>query len=435
MPLHPLLNPYSSNTPMRRFKLGLLIFNLGIWAIFLLNGLLPMLNMAEESWQYPDFAPFIKPIGTDFREGYFYPAKVLLQGKSPYIDYNLIYPPFSAVFSVPFRLFNVDQAYLINVILLFALNIACIVLSLSIAYHVFAPSSIDDESGDWHIAAHHTLLLQMAVYAITCYGFLFSVERGNMDSYPLFFSLLALWLLTRPNTSTKELWISTLLIGIATHLKVYPAALFILVIWKYGRKSLLPILLVNLGLFFSTGIPNAVQFAQRISVYTVKPFIWVGNHSAVSFAFYVNSYLGKRLGLQLPSLLFYLLPLTLWALGAWKLWRRGISPANMTWLFLITVPLMSVIPTVSHDYKLVLLTPVFAMLLFWVLTVSRTGLITGQPGRFIALLTLLVLLFIIGRTPVLLPTLLKNKYPFILAVQFITLLGMLKQTSSLPSGR
>jgi hypothetical protein len=427
-------NTSASNLTKPRLKPGLLIFNLGIWAILLINGLLPMLNMAEESWHYPDFVPFIKPIGTDFREGYFYPAKVLLQGKSPYVDYKFNYPPFSALFSVPFRLFQVDTAYLIDVCLLFALNIASVILGLSIAQHVFAPSVKGDESDDWHPAVYRNLLPQLAVYAVTCYGFLFSVERGNMDSFPLFFLLLALWLLARTSTSNKELWIATVLIGIAAHLKVYPAALFILVIWKYGRKSLLPILLVNLGLFFSTGITNALQYAQRFNSIIGNAYIWVGNHSAVSFAHYVNSYLGEHLGLQLPSLLFYLLPLTFWAVGAWKLWRKGISPTNMTWLFLLTVPLMSVIPTVSHDYKLVLLTPVIAMLLFWVLIEAGTGAIILRPDRFILLLALLLLLFIIGRTPVLLPTLLKNKYPLILAVQFITLIGMYKQTSSAPTG-
>jgi hypothetical protein len=136
-----------------------------------------------------------------------------------------------------------------------------------------------------------------------------------MDTYPLFFSILALWLLTRPSKSTAELWMSVLLIGITTHLKIYPAVLFILIGWKYGWKSLVPILVINLGLLFSTGFTNVGQFIHTISSYTTAPFIWVGNHSAASFATYVNNYLGERLGVQIPGLVFYLVPLTFWGVG------------------------------------------------------------------------------------------------------------------------
>ena len=180
-----------------------------------------MLNMAEGRWIYPDFAPFIVPLGDDFREGYFYPAKILLQGKSMYVDYNSVYPPFSSLFVTPFRLFDVNTAYLVNICLLFALNIASVALSLKIAQRVFQPVN------ETATTVRLSLLTQMSAYAVTCYGFLFSVERGNMDTYPIFFSVLALWLMTREKTSASEVWWSTLLIGMAAHLKLYPAVLFI----------------------------------------------------------------------------------------------------------------------------------------------------------------------------------------------------------------
>ncbi len=68
------------------------------------------------------------------------------------------------------------------------------------------------------------------------------------------------------------------------------------------------------------------------------------------------------------------------------------------------------------------------MLLFWVLTASNNAPMREVPGYLILLLALLVLLFIIGRSPALLPTVLKNKYPFILVVEFITLVGIYKQS-------
>jgi hypothetical protein len=111
--------------------------------------------------------PYIRPIGTDFREGYFYPAKILLQGESPYLEYHLIYPPFSALFSVPFRMFSVDTAYLVNVCLLFALNIAIVILGLSIVHRAFASPGKDDGPADTPITIRRNLMLQMAVYAVT----------------------------------------------------------------------------------------------------------------------------------------------------------------------------------------------------------------------------------------------------------------------------
>ena len=182
---------------------------------------------------------------------------------------------------------------------------------------------------------------------------------------------------------------------------------------------MLPIVLVNLGLYFCTGFTNALLFAKRVGPYTAAPFIWVGNHSAASFAHYINSYFIERIGLQFPTQLFYLLPLAVWGLGFWLLWRRGYSAANATWLFLLTVPLMNVIPSVSHDYKLVILTPIFSAVLYWLIgDFARSG---GME-KLVMLLALMGLLFLVGRTPVLLPTLLKNKYPFVIMLQCLTLL-------------
>lgn len=419
--------PVFADSAEQRLKIMLAIFFLGIWVFFLFNNLLPMLNMDEGRWVFPDFAPYIVPLGDDFREGYYYPAKILLQGKSMYQDYNSVYPPFSSLFATPFRLFDVNKAYLLNVCLLFALNIANVALGVMIARRVFP------QAGKSATAIQLSLLSQIAAYAVTCYGFLFSVERGNMDTYPMFFSLLALWIMTGEKTKSGEVWWSTLLIGMATHLKIYPVVLFAIVIWKYGWKSLLPIVLVNLGLYFSTGLTNAVQFAQQVGSYAANPFIWVGNHSAASFAHYINSYFSERIGMQFPVLLFYLLPLVVWVLGFWLLWHRGYSAANATWLFLLSVPLMSVIPSVSHDYKLVILTPIFATFLYWLIGDHTSR---GRMEEVALLLALMVLLYLVGRSPVLLPTLLKNKYPFVIIFQFLTLLGItleLRRTKKLPS--
>ncbi|HVN55180.1 MAG TPA: glycosyltransferase family 87 protein, partial [Anaerolineaceae bacterium] len=354
--------------PSLAVKLGLGTVILIVLVGYFFNSVILPLNLQAEIWDPPIPFPIIHPIGTDFREGYFYPAKVLLQLKSPYIDYNSIYPPFSSVLFIPFRLVSVQMAYRIQVFALYALNLITILLAIRATQK--ALNSLDDGQKEPGSLPAYALFLSIGFLTVSSYGFNFSVERGNSDIYAQFFCVLALLALLR---QPGNVWLETFLVAAATHLKLYPAILFALIFWKHRWKSLVPILLVNLGLLFITGPFNALQYIQVMERYIPAPFLWGGNHSAASFARMVNETLSRTAGFTLPAFLFTALPLVIWGGGFWLLWRRGFTPLNCALLFILSVPVMNVLPPTSHDYKLVILsTPVVMLLYFLVFNFGKT---------------------------------------------------------------
>ena len=80
--------------------------------------------------------------------------------------------------------------------------------------------------------------------------------------------------------------------------------------------------------------------------------LWWGNHSASALANVLHQLHGW------PSaplyVLFLLVPLAIWALTLVVLIRRGWSDRTAVLAAAACVPVMSVVPAISHDYKLVL---------------------------------------------------------------------------------
>src|SRR3972149_9882356 len=107
----------------KRLKLGIAVVGAGVLLAFLGNDLLSRIDLRTQRWEPPYLFPLVLPVGADFREGLFYPAKILLQGKSPYLDYSSIYPPFTILLAAPFRLFTVSTAYLLQVVLVYDVNL------------------------------------------------------------------------------------------------------------------------------------------------------------------------------------------------------------------------------------------------------------------------------------------------------------------------
>jgi len=391
--------------------------------VILLNAMLPLINLKLGIIELPYLLPAITPSGVDFRKGLYYPAKAVLSGESPYLSPAYIYPPFAAVFSIPFRLFTVQRAYYILVALLFLFNFASVFLSVQIAESVF-PKNRENSSFE-RGGLFYSVIWGVSALTLSTYGFIFSVERGNVDIFPIFFSLLGLWVLIK---KPGWLWPQVLLVTIATHLKIYPAVLFVLLLCKHGWKSLLPIFLVNILLLFISGPANGINFIRVIIQYSNNPYIAVFNHSAASFGSFVNNHLINSFGLMIPPILFVLAPVSIWVVGAYVLWKRKYSPMNAVLLFLLSVPLMNLIPSTSHDYKLVILSSVVAICVYF-LCLGFAG--TGKWRYILLLAALMGVMYYITRSYTMLPTMLASKYPFILMMQGIFLLTVLSTPASL----
>jgi len=59
----------------------------------------------------------------------------------------------------------------------------------------------------------------MGLWLLTSYGFMYEIDRGNIDLYALVFSLLAMWLTIR---SSRSAWLPAAVLALAIGLKLYP---------------------------------------------------------------------------------------------------------------------------------------------------------------------------------------------------------------------
>ena len=385
--------------------------------IWYANQIFPHIRDLNQAWNQYYVFPYMSPVGADFRDGVHFPGTLLANGMDPYDASTFWYPPFSALVFLPFQALDRGPAYSVHVFILVLLTLASIWSATRIAASTVSKDTHPHETSDPGTTI--PLFLSLAYLTINSYGFLFGLERGNFDLYPLAFSLAGLWVLVR---SPNRIWLQVICFSVAAHLKVYPAVLFVLLVWKHGRRSLVPIVLVNAALLFCIGPRPALQFLERLSVVVAGPAAWVGNHSAASFGQMVNGFLGARGWPAIPSMVLIGVPVVVWSASVLVLLRRGYSGSGAVWLFTLSVPLMNLIPSTSHDYKLVLLSAPFAMLLVILL---EHYVVSGRRLPLAQIALACVLLFFLSVSYVGLPSVLGNKYPFILGTQGLILWALL----------
>lgn len=389
----------------RQVTAVIIVLAVGFCAIYFINNILPKIN--TQSWTYieTNTLPIQTPVGYDFRIGSYETAQNLVASHFKQIradgTYTSIYPPFVALVNIPYLLVNENTAYLIHVGFIFLANIACIALAALMARD-YLLSSIGPEKLLVNVLSGF-LFFALLIYTLSSYSFNFSTERGQTDIFALLLSMLALWvLLKRPN----DLWLQVILLSVATNLKIYPAALFLILLIKHGKKIILPVLSVNLVLLFILGPNLAFSFLRTISSGSGvgaglgNIWTWIGNHSAYSFA----DYLARESANRSSNLLMLwpiltLLVVELWFAATFTLFRK-YSTQNTVLYLMISITLMDLFPSVSMDYKLVILSP--AVLLLIALILNQ---IIRRPRLFdyFQLGVVLTILFLIGRPFVMSP--------------------------------
>jgi hypothetical protein len=370
-------------------------------ALALANVALAWIDLDQWAWRAPMLVPSINPIGVDFRIGGYAAAQQFSNVQSGW-------PPFTIVLSAPYLLLEPNAAYVVHVGILIALNLAGIALAVAVLR-----SRDDDGLPLCGPAGDHVGLLApvFAVWLLVSYGFLFSVERGNYDAFPAFLAMLGLWALVR---RPAGIWLPTTAFSLAAQIKVYPALLLLLLIWRFRWKAILPIIACNVVLSLSAGPENLVRFLSGVTSLMTVGYDWVGNSSAKSFSAWVDLLHWGYLP-HLPAKLLIAIPVALLLFTVWRLWRRHDRAATALMLCGLA-PLMFVVPSISHDYKLVLLAGPAVLL---------SGLLMRHIGRGPAepwwmLLTLSLTLFFIARPPSYIwPAILQNKYPWILLYQAV----------------
>jgi hypothetical protein len=172
-----------------------------VFIFYLLNTLYSSISLDGNRWVENSMIPVLPPLGIDFRTGIFRPAEMLASGGSPY-DTGSWYPPFVALAALPLTLLSENSAYQLQFFLLSIANISCILIALRVARTV---SGSRDDAVDK--LASRALFVIVALYTVTGYPFMFSLERGNYDIFAMLFSLTFLWLLIE---KPKSIWLQVI---------------------------------------------------------------------------------------------------------------------------------------------------------------------------------------------------------------------------------
>jgi len=258
------------------------------------------------------------------------------------------------------------------------------------------------------------LALVLGFWLMTSYGFMYEVERGNIDLYALFFALLSVWLMLR---LPRSAWWPAIVLAVAINLKLYPGVLLVILFWRYRWRAVAPVLVVN-GLLLLVAGPGNIRntvtalWANQSSTRA----LWWGNHSAAAMARVLHI-----VTTWAPSWIYVpllLIPLALWVVTMFLLMRRGWNDRAAVLAAAACVPVMGVATAISHDYKLVWYVFPLAVLAAVVATMPRRDSL-----RWTLLFGLLALamMFLSRSSLVIAPALVASKYALLVLLQFLLL--------------
>ncbi|MGA2110721.1 MAG: glycosyltransferase family 87 protein [Anaerolineales bacterium] len=376
---------------------------LGFLASYVLFFLWPIFLNPKQAMFFPRYVPAFGPIGSDLINTLSYSKSLIIEhsiGATPY------YPPlttllFSALVFLPFR-----EAYLIITLGTLAGYAIC-----TLWFPVVA-------SGSRRISP---CLLLLSLTGLLSYGFQFELERGQFNVIAIALALAAIGLFyghprLRP--------VSYVLFTLSVQLKVYPVILIIAFVedwrnWKKEIVRLLAIVVVNVACLFVLGPQVFRDYVAKIQDQVLHPYVWVGNHSAVSFA--MQLFPSHRQAFELGVLaLFVLCFLYAIRVAHARRWP-GLDP----YLLLVCCAAALIIPSESHDYTLPILVPV-AAIFFQRLEIAGKGRIRSGLGVILVVLmsfaysstlfsytTKASLPFVGARIP---PFLIENNFPALLLV-------------------
>ena len=429
--------PRPSDPIQARVIKGMKTLIIGGMLVFLVCNILGQIDLFTWKFDSPLNSIRSQVAGDDFRVGIYRPAKALTEYFNIYPmrenDFSPRYPPLVNVYGLPFLIFDENTAYLVQGILLFLLNIACVGLSCLLVNRVFFSRLKTDASliGMLNVA----LFILFSLLSVTSYPFLFSLERGNYDIVAFFFALLGIWCaITRP----EKVWLQVLLVSIAFHLKIYPGLLFALLLIKHGKKMLLPTLAVNLGLLFIIGPQNAFGYLRSFlsSMGAGNVIGAATSSSGLTFANgLVSLHPGWASAETFLSRAFTLLPLLLWLACLLVLRQQWHTPQGELLMFAASLPPMITVPSIAYDYKLVIIASCFLVLLAgWILTryVQQNPRGAWLGWLFFFVLSALSIRYFDPYYQI--PLWINDKYPTLLAAQIFLLVLLFLETKKAVPG-
>jgi hypothetical protein len=304
--------------------------------------------------------------GRDFRDGLYDPARVFsVEGSG--------WPPLTLIVAWPLTLVQRSTAYAVEVGLMAGAAVGSAILSAVLAVRAVGSGPSRSETGVHGAVDAQSLGIVLGIWLLTSYGFMYELQRGNVNLFALFFSLLAVWLAVRLPHSP---WWPAILLAVAINLKLYPAILLVLLFWRYRLRAVVPVLVANAVLLLVAGPANSWRLLVWLT--TVTPASRVATYGDMGAA--GTAAILRATTTWAPpwiALPLFVVPVALWSATAVVLIRRGWSGRRAVVLAAASVPPMALVPTLSNDYKLVLFVFPLAVL---AAAFAGSGLDRGRIG-------------------------------------------------------
>jgi hypothetical protein len=336
------------------FNQPLILWTLaGFLLAYLLFFITPMFLDYRLQFQYfYRYIPDNVRIGLDIRTITKYISLWLVDGKSPYLDNVIFYPPLYNILLAPLLLVGYPNSYY----LMLALSIASYFLLTFVI-----PARLNPKRD-------LSFLLLFFITGIFSYGLQFELERAQFNLIAFLLCIFSIYLY---HYHQEFRYFAYLFFSISIQLKVYPLIFIIMFIrdwrdWKNNLLRLAGLGAFNFALLFVLGVSVFNDFIRSTiaQVSQAGAYTWVGNHSIKAFVYNLTTdgfgwlpestlaWLRQYSGLLEFLLMLYIAVCFISIIAAaYHRKERGLNP----YLLLACTIGAMVIPSVSHDYKLAIL--------------------------------------------------------------------------------
>lgn len=299
----------------------------------------------------------ITPIGRDLNlatSG----IKSWFSGNGFYDIQNLNYPPLYAIVFSPFLLLTYPTTYFVMT----AVTIFCVILS-----SLILPSLIVKNRDQ-------AILIFFFLTGIFSYGVQFELERGQFNIFAFTLTFLAIYIFHRHYHFRN---LAYLLFSVAVQIKLYPLIFILMFIkgWRDWRSNVLRFVglgIFNFALLFVIGYQGFLDFISTMLILFDSQWNRPYNHSIASFVRNLTTtgfgvlqsgtvalLKEKSLLIEVALIAYFFICLFVVFGRAYKNNENGI---NLDLFLMCTIGAM-ILPSLSIDYKLPLLSPAIALAL------------------------------------------------------------------------
>lgn len=393
----------------------------GFFITYIILFVLPVFLNSDRSISYlTRYIPEIRPIGRDLG---FNTSSIAnwLSGNGLYDFENHYYPPLYAVVFSPFLLINYPMTFYVMTIITLS---SIVIVGLVIPKLLVASEKRE-------------VIVLFFITVIFSYGMQFELERGQFNVFAFMLSLAAVYIFHRHHSFRL---LAYLLISVSIQIKLYPIVYVLLLIkdwrdWKGNILRFVGLGMFNFSLLFILGYQTFVDFLGAIpnlmGAFWIRPY----NHSLVSF---VNEFASTGFGVFQDSVtnivssnstlikaflaLSYFICILIVVVRAYK---NNDNDLNLDLLLICTIGAL-ILPSVSIDYKLPLLSPSMALALSYS--------VKDNVGVYRKIAVSIILILVAGAYSFTLfsfvhrPALVANSFPlFMIILVSITLLNILEK--------